>query len=161
MHSYLGDHPSACVNCHIMAPYYATWFHGSHARSTTCNDCHVPQDNFIKKWSFKGTDGLKHLAAFVSYSEPQVIRAHDASAKVIMNNCIRCHEQLNTEFVSAGRMNYMMAKKSEGKACWDCHRETGHGTGNSLSSAPDALVPHPESPVPVWLQKIMKSKNHQ
>ena len=25
-HTYLGDDPSACVNCHIMAPYYATWF---------------------------------------------------------------------------------------------------------------------------------------
>ena len=24
-HTYLGDDPSACVNCHIMTPYYATW----------------------------------------------------------------------------------------------------------------------------------------
>ena len=31
-HTYLGDEPSACVNCHIMAPYYATWFHSSHSR---------------------------------------------------------------------------------------------------------------------------------
>ena len=23
-HTYLGDDPSACVNCHIMTPYYAT-----------------------------------------------------------------------------------------------------------------------------------------
>ena len=157
IHTYLGDEPSACVNCHIMAPHYATWFHGSHSRSTTCNDCHVPQDNFIKKWAFKGTDGLKHTAAFISFSEPQVIRANDASAKIIMNNCIRCHEQLNTEFVSAGRINYMMAKAGEGKACWDCHRETGHGTGNSLSSTPHALVPYPNSPTPAWLQKITKS----
>ncbi|MCL2502295.1 MAG: cytochrome c nitrite reductase small subunit [Bacteroidales bacterium] len=158
MHTYLGDEPSACVNCHIMAPYYATWFHGSHARSTTCNDCHVPQDNLIKKWAFKGTDGLKHAAAFISFSEPQVIRAHDGSSNVIMNNCIRCHEQLNTEFVSAGRINYMMAKAGEGKACWDCHRETGHGMGNSLSSTPNALVPYPDSPVPAWLQKVTKLK---
>ena len=26
-HTYLGDDPAACVNCHIMTPYYATWFH--------------------------------------------------------------------------------------------------------------------------------------
>ena len=26
-HTYLGDDPAACVNCHIMSPYYATWFH--------------------------------------------------------------------------------------------------------------------------------------
>ncbi|MCF0219863.1 MAG: NapC/NirT family cytochrome c, partial [Muribaculaceae bacterium] len=30
--TYLGDDPSACVNCHIMAPYYATWQHSSHGR---------------------------------------------------------------------------------------------------------------------------------
>ena len=33
-HTYLGDDPAACVNCHIMSPYYATWFHSSH--STGC-----------------------------------------------------------------------------------------------------------------------------
>ena len=34
-HTYLTDDPSACVNCHIMTPYYATWMHGAHARNTT------------------------------------------------------------------------------------------------------------------------------
>ena len=38
-HTYLADDPSACVNCHIMGPYYATWFHSSHSRNATCNDC--------------------------------------------------------------------------------------------------------------------------
>jgi len=155
-HTYLGDEPSACMNCHIMAPYYATWFHGSHANLTTCNDCHVPQNNTVKKWAFKGTDGMKHVTVFVTFNEPQVIRAHDSSAKVIMDNCIRCHEQLNTEFVSTGRINYMMAKSGEGKACWDCHRETGHGISNSLSSTPNAIVPYPDSPVPSWLKKVKK-----
>lgn len=28
MHTYIiGDDPAACVNCHIMTPYYATWSH--------------------------------------------------------------------------------------------------------------------------------------
>ena len=53
-HTYLGDEPAACVNCHIMTPYYATWFHSSHARDATCNDCHVPHENAVKKWTFKG-----------------------------------------------------------------------------------------------------------
>ncbi len=53
-HTYLGDDPAACVNCHIMSPYYATWFHSSHARDATCNDCHVPHENAVKKWTFKG-----------------------------------------------------------------------------------------------------------
>ena len=80
-HTYLGDDPAACVNCHIMSPYYATWFHSSHARDATCNDCHVPHENIVKKWTFKGMDGMKHVAAFLTKSEPQVIQAHEASSQ--------------------------------------------------------------------------------
>ena len=36
-HTYfIGDDPAACVNCHIMTPYYATWSHSSHGRDATC-----------------------------------------------------------------------------------------------------------------------------
>lgn len=157
-HTYLGDDPAACVNCHIMGPYYATWFHSSHSRDATCNDCHVPHDNAIKKWAFKGKDGIGHVVAFLSFSERDVIQAHSQSSQVIMNNCIRCHTQLNQEFVSVGRIDYMMAEVGQGKACWDCHRDVPHGQARNLSSTPDALVPYPASPVPEWLQKIRSNK---
>ena len=59
-HTYfIGDDPSACVNCHIMTPYYATWSHSSHGRidnqsnGATCNDCHVPHQNLALKYGFK------------------------------------------------------------------------------------------------------------
>ena len=132
-HTYLGDDPAACVNCHIMSPYYATWFHSSHARDATCN-------------------------AFLTKSEPQVIQAHEASSQVIMNNCIRCHTQLNTEFVKTGKIDYMMSMAGDGKACWDCHRDVPHGGKNSLSATPGAIVPLPESPVPEWLRKMIDHK---
>ena len=154
-HTYLGDDPAACVNCHIMTPYYATWSHSSHARDATCNDCHVPHENFVKKYAFKAMDGLKHVAYFVTHSESQAIKAEDASAKVIMNNCIRCHTQLNQELVSTGRIDYMMAKAGEGKACWDCHRQVPHGGMNSLMSTPwaESQVPLPPSATPEWIRK--------
>ncbi len=155
-HTYLTDDPKACVNCHIMAPYYATWMHSSHSRNATCNDCHVPHENAVKKWTFKGIDGMKHVAAFVTHSEKQVIHAQTASAEVIMNNCIRCHEQLNTEFVKTGRVDFMMTEVGKGKACWDCHRDVPHGGSNSLSSTPGAIVPYPDAPEPEWLQKLKK-----
>ena len=155
-HTYLTDDPSACVNCHIMSPYYATWMHSSHSRNATCNDCHVPHENFVKKWTFKGMDGVKHVAAFLTNSEPQVIQAHPESSQVIMNNCIRCHQQLNTELVKTGRIDYMMTEVGKGKACWDCHRNVPHGGNNSLSSTPNAIVPLPESPVPDWLKNLKK-----
>jgi len=156
-HTYLSDDPATCMNCHIMAPYYATWNHSSHGRNTTCIDCHVPHENIARKWIFKGMDGMRHASVFIVKGEPQVIQAIEGSSSVIMNNCIRCHEQLNTEFVKTGKINYKMAKMGEGKACWDCHREVPHGK-NSLSSATNSLVPYPKSIVPEWLKK---SKNKE
>jgi cytochrome c nitrite reductase small subunit len=158
MHTYLvGDDPAACVNCHIMTPFYATWSHGSHGRDATCNDCHVPHDNIVTHYLFKGVDGMKHVAYFVTHNEPQVIRAETMSAQVIMDNCIRCHTQLNSEFVKTGRINYMMAKRGAGMACWDCHRQVAHGGVNSLSSTPngESQVPLPSSPVPEWIQRMV------
>ncbi len=162
-HTYLGDDPAACVNCHIMTPYYASWSHSSHGRvddksnGATCNDCHVPHQNLVMKYGFKAMDGMKHVAYFVTHSERQAIMAEDASAEVIMDNCIRCHTQLNQEFVKTGRIDYMLAKRGEGKACWDCHRNVPHGGMNSLSSTPnsESQVPLPPSPVPQWLQQLM------
>ena len=44
-YSYLSDDPKACINCHIMTPYYQTWIHSSHAQWATCNYCLVPHNN--------------------------------------------------------------------------------------------------------------------
>jgi len=155
MHTYLGDDPAACVNCHIMTPYYTTWSHSSHGRDATCNDCHVPHSSIAAKYLFKGMDGMKHVAYFITHSEKQAIMAETMSAEVIMDNCVRCHTQLNQEFVKTGRIDYMLAKKGEGKACWDCHRTVPHGGMNSLSTASAANVPLPPSPVPQWLQNML------
>ncbi len=155
-HSYLSDDPSACVNCHIMTPYYQSWNHSSHAQWANCNDCHVPHNNVVSKYAFKAMDGLYHAAVFTVNGEPQTIRPREASNNVIMENCIRCHTQLNTDFVKTGMITYTEAKHGEGKACWDCHTQVPHTKISSLSSSPNAIVPLPESPVPDWLKKIMK-----
>lgn len=155
-YAYLSDDPAACINCHIMTPYYATWNHSSHREVATCNDCHVPHDNIFRKYAFKGVDGLYHSAVFTLKAEPQVIRPRDASYTVIMENCIRCHTQLNTEFVNTGMMAYSDVMEGKGKACWDCHSEVPHGKVSNLSATPNAIVPLPESPIPSWLSNIMK-----
>ena len=41
-YSYLSDDPKTCVNCHLMAPQYATWSHSAHREVATCTACHVP-----------------------------------------------------------------------------------------------------------------------
>jgi cytochrome c nitrite reductase small subunit len=156
--SYLGDRPETCVNCHIMAPQYATWYHSSHREKTHCNDCHVPHNNVVNKYYFKAKDGLRHATMFTLRLEPQVIFIHEAGREVVHNNCIRCHSGLLTD---SKLMNYNTTTHSErmDRKCWDCHRETPHGRVNSLSSVPWARVPLPGPVTPQWLKNIVESNN--
>lgn len=148
--SYLSDKPETCVNCHLMAPQFATWNHSSHREVAHCNDCHVPHNNAVNKFYFKARDGMRHATIFTMRAEPQVIMILDAGQKVVKQNCIRCHEKIFTDnFMEA--MNPEMAMMRKDRQCWDCHREVPHGRVNSLSSGPNARVPLLESPVPKWM----------
>lgn len=130
--SYLSDDPRTCINCHIMSPQYITWQRGSHHAVAVCNDCHVPHDALVKKYAFKAKDGMRHAAIFTLRAEPQVIRAHAASQRVIDENCQRCHGS----FVSN-----VPSLHAKGRRCIDCHRATPHGDVHSLASTP--AVPFP------------------
>lgn len=150
--SYLSDDPRTCINCHVMYPHYATWSHSSHREVATCNDCHVPQNNFFRTYFFKAKDGMRHASIFTMRWEPQVIQIKEAGIGVVQENCIRCHRDMvdMVNIVEVSGDNYL---KGAGKRCWDCHREVPHGTVNSLASAPHALVPRLPSVLPNWLQK--------
>jgi cytochrome c nitrite reductase small subunit len=159
-HSYLSDDPSACINCHVMIPYYQSWSRSSHTHWTNCNDCHIPQNNVFSKYTFKLKDGVYHSAVFTIKGESQAIRPTKSSYNVIMKNCIRCHTQLNTEFVKTGMITYSEAKKGKGKPCWDCHTQVPHTHISSLSSSPNAIVASSNSAVPDWLKNIMKKNQN-
>lgn len=150
--SYLSDDPKTCVNCHVMAPQYATWEHSSHRERATCNDCHVPHDNFFDHYYFKAKDGLRHATIFTLRKEPQVIMIKDEGKKVVQENCIRCHEDLISNNQLMGRLKNFQHTREDRK-CWDCHQEVPHGKVNSLTSVPNARVPLPESPLPKWLRE--------
>ncbi|MFI3331533.1 MAG: cytochrome c nitrite reductase small subunit [Rikenellaceae bacterium] len=157
LHTYASDDSATCVNCHVMASYYDSWQHSSHAPWTNCNDCHVPHTSTFAKYSFKAIDGLYHSAVFTFNAEPEVIRAREASSEVIMNNCIRCHTQLNREFVNTGMITHTQVKEGKGKACWDCHRSIPHTVRSNVNSTPHSLAPMPSSPVPEWLKDKIKN----
>lgn len=152
--SYLSDKPETCMNCHIMAPQYATWSHSSHREKTNCNDCHVPHNNIFNKYYFKAKDGLRHSSMFALRLEPQVIFIHEAGQKVVKNNCIRCHTNLLTDEKMKQRSSIFNDERKD-RDCWECHRETPHGRVNSLSSVPNARVPVAGSPIPDWLRKLI------
>lgn len=152
-YSYLSDDPSTCMNCHIMAPQYATWNHSSHRERANCNDCHVPHNNVLNKYYFKAKDGLRHATVFTLRKEPQVILIKEEGKQVVQDNCIRCHlDLISNEKV----MNYtsVFHHARSDRQCWECHRETPHGRVNSISSVPYARVPVKGSPVPNWLKRL-------
>lgn len=153
--SYLSDDPAACVNCHIMTPHFATWFHSSHRERATCNDCHVPHDNVFRKYYFKAQDGLRHASIFTVNAQSQVITIKEAGATVVQENCIRCHEtQVNP--VSSGNITFENHLHGEGHLCWDCHREVPHGRVRSEASTPYARVPSMNSAIPDWIKNLNK-----
>jgi len=90
--------------------------------------------------------------------EPQVIFIHEAGKEVVHDNCIRCHNYLLTDSKLLAYNTLTHTNRMERK-CWDCHRDTPHGTSNSLSSVPWARVPVPEPITPQWLKKLMYTTN--
>jgi len=140
-----------------MAPQYATWYHSSHRGKTSCNDCHIPHNNFFSKYLFKANDGLRHATVFTLRREPQLIFIKEAGSRVVQRNCIRCHSELVVDS-RLMTINIEVNQVRLNRICTDCHRETPHGRVNSLSAVPWARVPLPESPLPEWLKSGKKNK---
>jgi cytochrome c nitrite reductase small subunit len=149
--SYLSDDPQTCVNCHVMYPEYATWKNGSHGRVTTCNDCHVPQDNIFRKYLFKASDGLRHASMFTFRMEPQVIRIKSMGRNAVQENCIRCHANY-LHPVSLRAIGAKGIQDDTERVCWDCHRETPHGKVHSLTSSPNIIRPELGPVIPAWIK---------
>lgn len=156
--SYLSNEPRTCVNCHVMAPQFATWQHSSHMRVATCNDCHVPQDNVFRTYAFKAADGMRHAYVFTFRLEPQVIQIKDAGKTAVQQNCIRCHTQM-LQRVTIGKVSFEGSRHGKGLLCWDCHRVTPHGQVNSLASAPYARVPRLTPVLPAWIENVPYKQN--
>ncbi len=118
--AYLGNASQTCANCHIMRDHYDGWQKASHHARATCNDCHVPQ-GFIPKYLTKGENGFEHSKAFTLQDFHEPIRIKPKSARIVQNNCVRCHGDLVSE---------MLARRGDGDGaaeCARCHNSVGHG----------------------------------
>lgn len=109
------ESPEYCARCHVMQPMYETHFQSAH-RDITCNDCHTPQDNYLKKVAYKGISGTWDTYVYFTGQSPQIFETKANSKKIIQGNCIRCHKNvvdaINTQ---------------DGKNCFECHRYVPHG----------------------------------
>jgi cytochrome c nitrite reductase small subunit len=119
--SYLSDDPKACVNCHIMRDHYDGWQKASHHGFATCNDCHLPHDNFLHKLYIKSENGFWHSKGFTLQDFPEPIRIRPHNRVVLNNNCIHCHADLVRQITSHG------TDTADAWNCIHCHGQVGHG----------------------------------
>jgi cytochrome c nitrite reductase small subunit len=140
---------TSCAKCHIMRPHVDSWRMSSHAKVASCTDCHAPNDNLLRKYVFIGSDGLRHTAISALQAEPQFVRIKDEGAKVLQENCLRCHgytadattQDVSSSAIPANQKKPMSAKAYHAdmtRSCVECHSETTHGkqpTGYGNSSA--------------------------
>lgn len=106
--------PEFCNTCHVMEQQYESWFMTGLHRSIKCVDCHLPNTGFARHIIWKGIDGTKDFLQFHTGLYSDVTHASDHTKKVIMENCVRCHDGM------VSRISY------DGRNCWDCHRRVNH-----------------------------------
>lgn len=104
--------PEFCGSCHVMNTQYEAWFHSAHRR-VTCVDCHLPNDTLARHLFWKGIDGMSDTIAFHTGRFADDIRISTHGAKVVQENCIRCHSEA-------------VARISTDRNCWECHRQFSH-----------------------------------
>ncbi len=123
--SYLSNDPKACVNCHIMREQYDGWQKAGHHAFATCNDCHVPHD-FLGKYYTKADHGWRHSKGFTLNDFHEPIQIKDSSRRVVLDNCVRCHEGLVGEISHFGPAP--AAGAPDGSLdCIHCHARVAHG----------------------------------
>jgi cytochrome c nitrite reductase small subunit len=133
--SYLSEDAEACVNCHVMESYYASWAHSSHARQAACSECHLPVENYVDKYSSKARDGFNHSVAFTLNSYEKRILISDDGARRVQENCVRCHASLTEPTIGATDRQHRFDSASIGdRKCWECHRLVPHGGVRSIDA---------------------------
>ncbi len=118
--SYFSRDPRACINCHIMEPQYDSWSKGGHHAVAGCVDCHLPPAG-LEKWIAKGDNGWRHSWAFTFQDFHEPIRITPRNARILQENCLRCHGSFVDELVHG------VTGGTDAVSCVHCHAGVGHG----------------------------------
>jgi cytochrome c nitrite reductase small subunit len=127
--SYMSNDPAVCVNCHIMRDEYDGWRHGSHHAVAVCNDCHLPHQSVVAKLFVKASNGWHHSKAFTTLDFAEPIRIKPGNARVLEDNCLRCHGELTAALTEHGTLGVPTdpTQKADLYGCVRCHQQVGHG----------------------------------
>lgn len=118
-YAYFTTDPRNCINCHVMNNEYKAWQGGSHKAVATCDDCHLPHDNLVHKYTVQAEDGFLHGLKFSTGWYPENIKIRAVNAKVAQGNCLRCHAPMVSE------LNYTRSHNTQ-VDCLHCHSDVGH-----------------------------------
>jgi len=122
------ESPEFCGSCHVMESRYEAWFHAGAHRRVKCVDCHLPNDNVVHHLAGKMFDGGQEFLAFHTGRFPEDIRLSNHGAKVLRENCLRCHSET-------------MARVNEDRNCWFCHRQLRHKQTGVVATLPPQTQP--------------------
>ncbi len=109
----ISESPAFCASCHVMEEEHTAWSHAGAHRRIRCVDCHLPNGNPLEHYVWKSIDGMKDVVFFHSGMVPDRIALSSHGAKVMQNNCIRCHAETVTQMDTT-------------RQCWGCHRQLQH-----------------------------------
>jgi cytochrome c nitrite reductase small subunit len=103
-----------------MNDQYASWTKGPHHGDARCVDCHLPHDT-VGKYLAKALNGYHHSKGFTlqDFHEPILIKPRNA--KILQDNCLRCHGNFVHDALVAG------GRAEDDGRCVHCHRGVGHG----------------------------------
>ncbi len=110
------NQPEFCISCHEMKGQYRNWTHSSHRNWADCADCHMPRESIVTKLASKARDGVYHGLSHLFNKDPVLIRITKLGEDTVMNNCVRCHEDLVAGILHKGE-----------RRCWECHKGVAHG----------------------------------
>jgi cytochrome c nitrite reductase small subunit len=133
--AYLGHEAATCNNCHVMDSQYENWYHAAHERSAVCADCHLPHQNLVSYYLYKGYSGMKDVFSFTFKTYPPAIRATAQTSTIVQANCIRCHTGTVENILYEIQDDVVSSPQMFDRTCWSCHRAVAHGA-RGLSLAP-------------------------
>ena len=136
--SYFKTDARSCLNCHIMNPSFDSWQKASHHTSASCVECHLPQ-TFPAKYIAKSDNGYRHSKGFTFQDFHEPIFISKGGAKILQDNCVRCHGALVHDLTPADG-------KDASFQCVHCHSSVGHGERVGMGRYEP--IPPPEDATP-------------
>ncbi len=128
--SYLTAMPSLCKSCHVIEPFYNSWFNSTHS-NITCVACHRKGS-----WGAQLVYRLSTVRSLVKYLSTGEFERGRKKEIVLSEVCEHCHVP-EKEISPSGDIiiDHPKHLEVEGILCLTCHKEIGHREKKKVTAA--------------------------